>query len=189
MTDSDQFINFESDYSKNNRKKINEYINETMNDENMFECNDYFENMTFDEVDNLANKDNLKDYYKAALYFKNQELIKENKKVEIEREKFQELNELCDEYFQELDNLENNNMKLEEENIELKKKINKNNKYAYFLEGLCFLNLMMLLLLDYLMNGKMISIYINSLTSFTFISYLNFFIIFSILVFFYNLKT
>lgn len=190
--EKEQFVNLgkeigKKEYIEMNKQKMLEFIDEMMVADFIDETNKYYENMTMTDLENLSYKKNLKDYYKAALYFKNKELKKIEKELDLEKKTNEDLSITCDEFDKELNSLEEKNLKLYNQNTKMKNLINSKDHYIYIIELLCFINFIFFVITDFY-NTKFILNYLVLLFGFDYLSFFNIFLIFSFSFYLKNIR-
>lgn len=135
-------------------KQIIDIIDCKLKDEKIFDKSIYINSLSAYEFEKKSNDDNMIDFYKLALYYKNQQFLKMLKEYRILNDTYEDCREQMDEDLMMLEELENKNVSLFNRVTYLRKIAVDKNIYIYFIEKLFIFFMLLLLVLDFTCQTK-----------------------------------
>lgn len=165
----------EKEQKDKNFNSIINIIDVKMESEEIYKKKEHIESISSYEMEKKSKDSNLIEFYKLALYFKNQQNLKLKKEYRILNDQCSDFQEMIECDNKEMELLENKNKSLFNRVTYLRKIAVDKNIYIYFIEKLFILYNIMLLFMDIYHNKYYSFNFINNMME---LSYSNFFIVF-----------
>lgn len=149
-------------------KQIIDIIDGKLMDEKIFDKSININSLSPYEFEKKSNDDNMIEFYKLALYYKNQQFLKMSKEYRILNDTYEDCREQMESDSIELDELENKNKSLFNRVTYLRKVAVDKNIYIYFIEKLFLFFILLFFILDFTFQAKYSYILVQNMTQYNY---------------------